>query len=453
MVGQELAKYISELSYEDLPDEVVYQSKRLLLDTIATIFAGAGEDFTQSISTFISKIDNNPECTIIGREHKAGFLWAAFANAAFSQVHDFNDGHRGSGISLLSASPIWGGCYHAARIVVPTALAVGEKYALSGKEVLTAIVVGLDVAYKIRGVKHRPPAEAYSTAAVAAKLMGLNETEILNATGIAGYMSSGKVGKGPSYSSDYLVHGYFAKTGIEAAMLAAEGCTGPLLYDDSVLSTRFNEKGLWKEFEVMKTYLKPYPACRVTHGAIDAVLALKKEKGLVASDVEEIEIRLVTQGMYVASERLNTSSYYKNCQYNIYYSVACALIDGEVSLKQFTKERIADPRVHEFSRTIKVLPDESLDVYYPDKSPVVVIIRTKDGNTYTQRVDYAKGGTQNPLTDDELLEKFMQCSEKSISEERALYIRDAVFKLDEMPDLTGLVGYMSSTGEKRDEVE
>lgn len=319
---------------------------------------------------------------------------------------------------------------------------MGEKYSLSGKEVLTAIVIGFDVAYKIRGVKQRPPAEVYSTAAVTAKMLGLKETEILNALGIAGYMSSGKVGKGSSYDSDFLVHGYFAKTGIEAAMLAAEGFTGPDIFDDSVLSTRFNEKGLWKAFEVIKTYLKPYPTCRVTHGAIDAVLELRKKKGIDVLNVEEVEIRLVTQGMYVAAHRMDMDSYYKDCQFNIYYPVACALIDGEVGLKQFKRERIADPGVHEFSRRIKVVADESLDVYYPDKSPVIVTVRTKDGDTYTKRVDYAKGGAQNPLTDQDLLEKLIHCSKKRFSEEKALQLKEAIFNIEKMPDLTELFGKM-----------
>ncbi len=444
MIGQELATYIKELSYQDLPDEVVYQTKRLLLDTIATIHAGAREEFTQRIPAFISSMDNKSECTVIGRKQKANCLWAAFANASFSQVHDFNDGHKGAAISLLSASPIWGGCYHAARIVVPVALALGEKYALSGKEVLAAIVTGIDVAYKIRGVKHKPPSEVYATSAVAAKMMGHNETQILNALGIAGYMSPGKIGKGPSYDSDFLVHGYFAKNGIEAAILAAEGFKGPKLYDDSAFSTRFNEKGLWKDFEIMEVYLKPYPTCRVTHGPIDAVLELRKEKGIEAADVEQVEIRLLTQDMYVANKRMNTDSYYKSCQFNIYYPVACALIDGEVSLKQFTRERIADPLVHEFSRKIKAVSDEMLEVHYPEKSSSIVNVRTKDGNVYTKLVEYPKGHPANPMTERELLDKFILCTKNEFSEDRVLQLRDATYHLDRMSSITELTSMLSA---------
>lgn len=436
-VGRQLAEYVTGLSFEDLPDGVVHQAKRVLLDSVGTMFMGARWEEAAGISRYLRGLGAGRECTVVGAEFKTSCPLAAFANASYAQVHDCNDGHR--------EAAAFGGSSHPGRVAIPTALAVGEKLSLSGEEVIAAIVVGYDVATRVRGMKERPPAAAYSSAAISSRLMGLDADRVLFAMGIAGYHSPRNYPGNRGYDTNFLSNGYSAKVGVEAAMLAAQGLKGPPLGDDRRLSTRFAERGLGREFEVMNVYIKPYPTCRMTHGAIDAILEIRREVDLDPSKVEEVTVKQLTHGMYITDDKVGDDSYYKTCQFNLPYIAACAIVDGTVGENQFTKERIADPEVHALAEKIKVIPNEDLDAIYPeDCRPTVVEIRTTDRETYTKRVDYPKGDPRNPLTDDELFDKFLRWAGPSITEERASEIKRAIFELDGLEDVSEFTALLSA---------
>ena len=180
-VGKELSEYITGLSYEDLPSDVTHQAKRVILDSLGTMYMGARKEEASGIKGFLRSLGAPQECTVVGANFRTSLPWASFANASYAQVHDCNDGHR--------EAAAYGGSSHPGRVAIPTALAVGEKLSASGREVMTAIVIGYDVAAKLRGMKDRPPASAYCSAAIASRLMGLDVDETRFAMGIAGYHS------------------------------------------------------------------------------------------------------------------------------------------------------------------------------------------------------------------------------------------------------------------------
>jgi len=435
-VGRQLAKYITGTSFEDLPSAVVLQAKRLILDAVGCMYLGCNWGVGKRITAFLKNINAKQDCTILGADFKTDLSWAAFANASFAQIHDCNDGN-------LEAAA-WGGTSHVGRVAIPTALAVGEKLALSGKDVITAIVIGYDVGVRVRGLKESPPSSAYLSAAIAGRLMGLDEEQILFAMGIAGYNSPKKF---PSKQADtnFLSTGYLAKVGIEAAMLAKEGLFGPPLEDDRRLSKRFAERGLGKDFEIMNMYLKPYPTCKMTHAPLDAIFSIKNKTGLQAPDVEEVTIHQLTHGMYIAKTKVDVDSYYKTCEFNLPYIIACALIDGEITDRQFTEERIADPAVHEFAKKIKVIPDEDLDAIYPEKGrrPALVEVRKKNGETITKRVEFPWGSNKNPLSDEELYEKFFKYASPRITKERALEINKKTYEFDKLKNIEAFTELLS----------
>jgi 2-methylcitrate dehydratase PrpD len=435
-VGRQLAEYVTSISFEDLPENVVHQAKRVVLDSLGTMFMGSRKEEASGISAYLKGLRANKECTIIGEDFKTSCRWAAFANASYAQVHDCNDGHR--------ESAALGGDAHPGRVAIPTAVAVGEKLSESGKDVLAAIVVGYDIATRIRGIENRPPSAAYCSAAISSKLLGLDEDKVRFALGIAGHNSPSSFPGKRGYDTNFLSNGYSAKVGIEAAMLAGEGLNGPPLGDDRRLSTRFSERGLGKEFEIMNVYIKPYPTCRMTHGAVDAILGIKSEVDIDPSDVEEVTVNQVTHGMYIIDDKVDVDSYYKTCQFNLPYIVACAIIDGEVGERQFTGERISDPAVHELAGKIKVVPDEDLDAIYPeDCRPTLVEIKIRSGETHSKRISYPKGDPRNPLTDDELFEKFLRWAGPSLEEDRAREIRRTISRLDRLDDISEFTELLS----------
>ncbi len=433
-VGEELAEYITTLSYDDIPSDVVHQAKRVILDCLGTIYMGSRKEEAAGVAKLLNGLGAG-KCTVIGTGSKSSVLWAAWANAAHSQVHDCNDGHR--------KAAAYGGSSHPGRVAVPTALTMGEELSSSGKDVIAAIVAGYDVATKLRGMKERPPTSAYCTATIASKLLGLDGDQTRFAMGIAGYHSPKVYPNTRGLDTNFLANGYQAKVGIEAALMAREGLNGPKLGDDNRLSTRFKTRGLGEEFEVMNVYIKPWPTCRMTHGAVEAILELKKEAEITPENVEEVTVSQLTHGMYIADEKVGPDSYYKSCQFNLPYIAACAISDGDVTEAQFTRERIADPAIHELAEKIKVVSDEGLDSIYPEECrPTTVEVKTKDGKTYTKRVDYPKGEPRRPLTDEELYEKFVKWSGPSLSPEKAERIREALFRLEEFDDVSEFMGLL-----------
>jgi 2-methylcitrate dehydratase PrpD len=433
-VGEELADYITALSYDDIPSNVVHQVKRVILDCLGTIYMGSRKAEAASVANFLDSLREG-KCTVIGAEPKSNVLWAAWANAAYSQVHDCNDGHR--------KAAAFGGSAHPGRVAVPTALNMGEELSSSGKDVIASIVAGYDVATKLMGMKERPPSGAYASAAIASKLLDLDADQTRFAMGISGYHSPKVFPNTRGLDTNFLANGYLAKVGIEGALMAKEGFNGPKLGDDNRLSTRFKTRGLGEEFEVMNVYIKPWPTCRMTHGAVEAILELKKETEINPENVEEVNVSQLTHGMYIADEKVGTDSYYKTCQFNLAYIAACAIADGDVTEAQFTTERIADPAIHELAEKIKIVADEGLDSIYPEECrPTTVEVKTKDGKTYTKRVDYPKGEPRRPLTDDELFEKFVKWSGPSLSPEKAERIREALFRLEEYDDISEFMGLL-----------
>lgn len=138
---------------------------------------------------------------------------------------------------------------------------------------------------------------------------------------------------------------------------------------------------------------------------------------------------------------MGSDSYYKNCQFNLPFIAACAIADGEVTERQFTKERISDEKLHGLAEKIKVIADEALDSIYPEnRRPTHVLVRTKKGKTYEKRVDYPKGEPRNPLTDEELYDKFVEWS--SLSKGRADEIWTTLLKLEEIEDVSEFMGLL-----------
>lgn len=430
--GRQLAEYVHGLSFTDLPEEVVHQAKRVTLDSLGTILMGLRKQEAQPIKAFLKELKAKPKCTVIGAGMKTACSWAAFANASYAQVYDCNDGHKDSAAL--------GGSAHPGRTVIPTALAVAEKLSSSGKEVITSTVIGYDVATRIRGIAKRPPSATQSSAAVTTHLMGLEQEKTQFALSIAAFTSPKAFPESLTYDTNFLHCGYEAKTGIEAALLAAKGFNGPPMGDDRKLSTRFRERGLGSEYEIMNIYIKPWPTCRMTHGAIEAVLALREETKIIPNDVEEIQVQQLTHGMYITESPVDVDSYYKTCQFNLPYITAVALIDGEVTEAQFTKERIADKVVHDLAKKIKVNPDEDLDPFYPDQyRPTSVEVKTKKGDKYKKTVQSPYGDSKNTIDDNALYEKFKRWAGPSLTDEQAKEIRNAVWRLDRLSDLSELM--------------
>jgi 2-methylcitrate dehydratase PrpD/D-alanine-D-alanine ligase-like ATP-grasp enzyme/acylphosphatase len=426
--NRDIVDYIHALDGDRIPTEVVHRAKLLILDTLGTVLLGAADPSTASASSAATSLFPGSEATIFGAQRCAS-PGAAFANACFAQVHDFNDGH--------AVAARHGGSSHPGRVVVPAALAEAERAGASGLDLLIAVVMGYDVACKvlapkyIDGVKIQP-SSYYAAAAVASRLRGLSPDKTASALGLAGYASPSKHSLSvPGVSTNALANGFRSRVGIEAAVAAEAGLRGPYIKDDVERSLRFYDTGLGLDFEVMRTYVKPYPSCRMTHSPIDAAIELVTTHDISPQDVSAIHVEQLPKGMYVARKRPRSLRSYKKAQFSLHYCVARAVIDRRVTIDQFDSASLEDPDVFAMMGKITVEPNKDLGANFPESErPAIVHITTTRGATHSCRIDVPLGDPGNFLPEQVIREKFMMNARRLVSQAAAEELVDFAMHLE-----------------------
>lgn len=434
--GQEMMEYVAAAKFEDLPAEVVTRAKHIVMDDIAVTLAGRKTRLMFDITW--DCMAPAGDVTPVGCNFKTTTAMAAFLNAAHAQTHDYNDGLNNSGML--------GGAYHPGRTVVSTALAVGQKVHASGKDILLAVVLGIEVAARMRNLNHGcSVAEIYSSAIVAAKLMGANAEQIYSACTLAGFLSLGEKSAEVGYPKtvtdskaagptvNVMRNAYISRNGVEAAEFAMLGYEGPGLNDSVALSGRYYICGLGKEYQCMNMYFKPWPCCRKTHGAIDAALSLRNEYGVKAEDIEAVRVFQQITGMYVDAPFNEDSDINYGGQFSLQYTVACAFLDGDVSLRHYRwPDRKAPKAYVELGKKIKVIADNGLDGHNaiaPNHG--IVEVDLKNGETLSMYCPYPLGSEPNGMTEEQRITKLRTCAEDLTESEKDQLV-NWILTLDEL---------------------
>ena len=417
-LGQDLVEFLVKAKFEDLPEEVVLRAKHIVADAVACMLAGRKTRIQYGTQWDVFAKQAVGEVTPIGCDFKTSAAMGAYLNALHAQTHDFNDGLNNSGML--------GGAYHPGRTVVAVALAVGQQVKATGKDVLLSVVLGIEVAARMRNPAHNSTvADAYSAAAVAAKLMGADEKQMRAAIALGGnivparhgkatgYIAPAGGGKTPGPTCNPLHYAYLNRNGVEAAEFAMMGFDGPQFDDNCAIASRYYTTGLGKEYQCMDMYFKPWPTCRKTHGAIDAALALRNEHGIKAEDVEAIRIYQQTTGMYVNTPISEDMDICFGGQFSLQYTVSCVFLDGNVELKHYRwADRKAPKKYVDFAKKITVIGDNGLDGHNAiSPNHAIVEVDTVDGRTLTMYCRYPLGSEPNAMTHEQRIAKLRACAE------------------------------------------
>jgi 2-methylcitrate dehydratase PrpD len=386
-----LAGYVAALKFDDIPPEVLERAKVLTLDFLGSaIRARCEAESTPSVLKMLGalKLDASGEATVFGDSRTWTPAVAALLNGAMGHSLDFDDTHADS--SLHPSAP-----------VVPAAFAVGEMVGASGREVLTAIVAGYEVCCRLgnaldptshyaRGFHPTATAGTYGAAAAAAKLFGLNEQQIVSALGVSGSQAAGSLQflVNGGWNKRYQV-GAAAMNGVIAATLAKndfigatesiEGKHGLLVgYTD----TPHHDKavaGLGASYETMKIGVKPYPSCRYTHAAIDAIIALRREHNLASGQIKRVEIGLHRNGITLtgdaATKRHPTSIV--GGQFSMFFTGALALDQGRFGWDDYN--RLGDAAINALADKFDVVQDDRLEIGRTHPFGARVAITTENG--------------------------------------------------------------------------
>jgi 2-methylcitrate dehydratase PrpD len=293
-------------------------------------------------------------------------------------------------------------------------------------------------------------------AAAGAKLLGLDARQTRMALGIAVSLAGGTRQNFGTMTKAFHA-GSAARNGVEAALLAQQGFTAAESIIESPMGfchlfsgggsydSRHASQGLGDPFDVVSPglSLKPYPCCRFTHRCIDATLYLKKKYGLTADNVAEVQCFTAASlpQILIHSEPKNGLE----GKFSMQYCLAAALLDGQVTLASFSDDRVREAKAQELLRRVKYVFTSNATGAEALAAPEKVTIRLRDGRKLSHEVLVPRGDPRNPMTEEERVAKYENCAGVVLSTEAIKKSRDMVLYLDEIEDISELMGLLCFT--------
>ena len=454
MFAQNLANFVSSLSYQSLPAEVVEKAKLCVLDFISVAVAGCETEWCMKVLHLMREIGGKPESTVLSYGDRIPSPNAALINGTMGHSWDFDDTHYSQ--------------LHPGTVIVPTALAIAEREGATGRDFLTAVTAGYEVMTRVTLAVNSPPKRGhtlrgfhptatcgtFAAAATAGKILNLNSDRLVNALGIAGSFAAGLLEFLADGAMTKRLHpGKAAHDGILSALLAEKGFTGPRsVFEgrDGFLRAYSDDpkpeeliKDLGKRFEILSVEFKSYSSCRSTHASLDALLNIIKSHHLSPEEIEEISVEVSTLDWYIAGQPLELKrnpSTPLEAQMSIPFCIALLILEGKVVPSQFTPSNIRNEKLLALAKKVNVVAKQEFDLEQTKGAmPAVVTVKTKNRGKLSARVDYPKGSPKQPMSKKDVEEKFVQLASNIISPDSVMKVVDELEKLESITVLTDLL--------------
>jgi 2-methylcitrate dehydratase len=443
-LADRLADYACRLRFEDLPPAAVQEAKRRFIDSFATAVGAMDAEAYAVARRCALRVKGAPPASLLGGGQTSA-EWATFVNGLLIRYLDYND-------TYLSLEPA-----HPSDNLAPV-LAVGEVAGGNGKDLITAAVLAYEIQCRLCDAaslrKHGWDHVTYgaiSSAVAACKLLRLDPTRTTHAIGLAGVcniaMRQTRAGELSMWKGCAFANA--ARNGVFAALLAAEGMTGPApIFEGELgimklLTGPFELAALGgkdRPFMITQTYIKFWPAEYHSQSAIDAALQLRSEIGDLAKiasiDIDTFDAAVDIIGKDPEKWRPKTR---ETADHSLPYCTAVALMDGEVTATQFDDKHLADPKLLSLVAKIKLHRSAELSARYPRGIPNRLVVTMADGHKLTREVEFPRGHAQNPMTDAEVEQKFRSMVESRYGKNRADEILAACWQLEKLKRPTELL--------------
>ncbi|HJP22069.1 MAG TPA: MmgE/PrpD family protein [Alphaproteobacteria bacterium] len=453
-VTRQLCRHAANLDYAALPAEVRGRARVLLLDLLGNIVCAAHE--AESSPSLFAAVESlglgRGSATVAGVGGGYAPPAAALLNGALGHSLDFDDTHAAASL-------------HPGATVIPAALAACEMVGGDGGRLLGAIVAGYEIACRIglavgakthyqRGFHPSATVGVFAAATAAGQLFGLDAEGLENALGIAGsqaagsmqFMANGAWNKRfhvGAAAMNGLLAASLAREGFKGASAAIEGPAGFLAAYAPAPEPAAALTGLGQGFEILNVALKPYPACRLAHAAIDAVVELKREQGFAAAEVTALEIGMSRLGIDICgapeAAKRHPASFVEG-QFSMHFLAAVALRQGSLSWRDYCRH-YGDGETMALCQRITVVPDTEVEADYPERLSGRVRLTLGD-RRLERKVDLPRGEPENFLDAVEVRRKFEGLVSQHLGPAAgALY--HAVMKLDADDDVADLLALLA----------
>lgn len=423
-----LARYVSELTFEDLPLAVVAKAKNLLVDYLGCLVSTTGEQMAQVLFSLARTegVAARPELsgTIAGLPGRYTTEWSAFVNGAITHMSELDDTHR------LTAS-------HPGLSVYATAIAMAERVHPTGQEFLTAVVAGYEVALRVamsvmpnhylKGWNPSGTAAMFGCAAVAAKLLRLTEEQTAWALGLAGVQVAGNLSHHTerAMTKDFN-NGHAARCGVSSGLLAQAGFTASTdelenvkgfwaLYGAGSVHEDEISRDLGSLWHTLEIGHKPYPSCRFVHSSLDAIIGILDDPGVDVSQVRTITTTIAGIGRYMVDdpEPWTAGKGTIGPRFSIQFNIAVAALFGRAGLDEIydpevSRRYLARADVRELMAKVTVQGDADFDQTPDDFWKCDLTLVLGDGTTRREIVQYPLGEPENDLGTEGLVRRFVR---------------------------------------------
>ncbi|WP_101842615.1 MmgE/PrpD family protein [Halobacillus sp. Marseille-P3879] len=413
-LSKEMAKYCVNLSYEDIPEEVRQYTKLCILDYFSSAIAGSDKEPIRIINEMMQEMGGQDHSTLF-TGGQSSVINAALINGASSHIVELDDIHKASII-------------HAATVVIPAALAVSEWREMSGKDLITSVVIGYEVCYRIGEAvspshyyywHNTATCGTFGAAIATAKLIGLNEKQIVAALGNAGTQAAGLWEFIEDGAMTKQLHpGKAAMNGTMASLLAHKGFTGAQkilegnrgFFKSMSTDPKAHKitENLGDEFKILENSFKVHASCRHTHHAIDILMKMSDSNPIPIEKIEAVDVRTYQTAIDITDNPSPDTIYAS--KFSLQYCTALALSKKQAGIHDFNETSLWDEEIRELMKTVTLHSDPLITGEYPEKWGAEVTITFTDGRSIQSGTDFPKGDPENPVSTEELIEKFHSLS-------------------------------------------
>jgi len=457
-ISRQIAEFAVGLKYEDLPAEVIHEVKRYLYDSIGCAYGSMGTHDVKSMLEIYQEMGGAGESRVIGFGDELPAVSTALVNSLMIRALDFNDIYWKDDPSHPSD-------------LIPAALSMAEKVDASMKDVIVAIVLAYEFEQRMclfakPGVRerkwHHATLTQFVSPIVAGKILGLSVDEMVNAIGISGCHNHtiGCPTAGKLTMMKNTVDPMATQSGVFAALLARKGYSGTEKvfegkegFMDAFVGWNAKEEtvkptdmegrdgvsswswdvnalvgGLGESWKILECGMKAFPTEALTHTHISCALKGMVENDLDYSDVEEVKVTCFAQAYDILFDPTKyRPESRETADHSLPYCLAAAIVDKKITTGSFADEKLKDPAIFEVIDRIKGEPSQEFEAMFPAKQPSRVVITTKDGRTFEEYMEYPKGDPREPMTEEDLTNKFNGLSEAVLDAQRQQEVKDLIF--------------------------